>query len=350
MDIRAMLHKPAALAVAGIAVVAGIFVAAKMRGGSSGGDTTGESSVTYVSPPETTDIRDDAALADIRKQLADLANRQITPPNDNTYPQQPTPQQPAPLPNRAPRGPFPPKLPTTPQTPVIASITPLSLPAGKAIKITGRDLGNINQITLGGINLPIGARSATTMEVTIPVNHVPGTFQLSGIWLGANHPIHNITVTAVPKTTQPAPQQPTPQKPTDPIPGGYPADCTGVQPRDPANPGAYTPDAINRWVEQYINAGHASHMAWQRALNMAYVGSTGKANLRAVRYTYLALGAAWLNGARRTHGLRPLPLSVYNQLIADIDAEIKLHGVRDGFTKEFVYKLFAKYHAPYICG
>jgi hypothetical protein len=233
---------------------------------------------------------------------------------------------------------------------------------GDRVTVIGTGLDQISIVGINGIGVPIDSKTSSKLVVTIPSTVKSG--MMTGR-VGAK--LHNLAAIKVQGTLQPIPPKdqkcPTGQHydqvqrkcvsdarvpPTDPIPGGFPADCTGVTPSS-EGPLSFDPISVTAWQERYVQQGHSAHIAAQRSLSMAYAGTTGKANLRAVRNDYLSRGGEWLNGIRRANGLRALSQSKFNQLVADVDEEIRQHGSRDAFTQDFVFKLFARYYGPYMC-
>ena len=186
-------------------------------------------------------------------------------------------------------------------------------------------------------------------------------------------PVHTLPVIPVPHTTAPVavapvlqpsipgtprrdltppPPNPAPQ-PTS-LPGGFPADCRGVQHRNQNHPNATDPASIEAWVNARIRAGNSKHISWQQAQGVAIMGTTNQSMPRVILDVYLIRGAGWLNGVRRDNGLRALNQQAFDQLKADYvaycapNSPSRSRGGTD-IAPQFVYDLFAKYHTPYLC-
>lgn len=296
LDVRAIVHNPLAIGVIVVGGLGGMFLASRLqsRRASSDSSATDQQPIIYSQAPVTS-MADEEDLEDIRKQLADLKYR-----DSKGVPQQPAPPQVPPV-----------QLPQP--------IPPSQLP-------NPRKLPPVQPCPKGYHWVPLAGKCMPDTPVTPKPQQPP---------------------TAPPKQPPTAPKLP----PAPPVPGDVPTTCQGVGKLASENPGYYDPNTIERWTNDYIKSGHSDHIAWQRSLNMAIGGTTGKANLRSLRNDYLGTRAkqATYNGLRRAHGLKALTNAQYDQLLADLDAEIKAHGSRDAFSKQFVYTMFAKWHAPFVC-
>lgn len=257
----------------------------------------------------------------------------------------PSPTKPPSTPAPKPGLPPPPaKPPTTPapvvKKPMVSGVkTPTVAQGGQAI-FTGSALSLVNKVTFGGyISLAVTHSGDTQMSVTVPPTTKVGPQAVVVFYSGGTVTAPTIIITAKAGT---APATPAP-KPGNDIPGGFPADCTGVfsPPRD--HPGAN----VIAWI-------HSSNNPSQRAgeaLAWAVGGQTTAltpSKLQAMK-SAINLTATWplINAQRRTRGLRPLSHQMFVSLQGEITAQAK--SGRDAFPDGFVQHLWDTYHMPYLC-
>lgn len=155
----------------------------------------------------------------------------------------------------------------------------------------------------------------------------------------------------VPTIPIPKPPEPVaPVNPADEIPGGFPADCTGVQPWPNADIPQLTDTShagIDRWFEQ-LQRGRAYHIAYWTAVNIATNGRPAEGDWENIAVFFRTLPAG-MNLNRRQHGLRALKRGEIDFLLAALDNEVTFFRATHVQRREFMYQLFEAFYGPFLC-
>lgn len=339
-NVKKLKIKPLYVIIGIGAVVAGIFLVGKMKGGSTADQASATPTPTVIEHPVTS-IDDLQQVEELKKRLDELERG---PAGDNRYPpigSKPPSGAPTPAPAPAPR-----PAPIPAITPKIAAFS--STPSGP-ITTSGQYTWTWNIIGVERATLSGGAAGQT---VNVPVKGSiiskpgrAGTF----IWTltgydKAGKPVvkqdMQRTVNPAPRVDQPKPV-PAPQSNAN-IPGGYADSCNGVSAPPPDDPGR---DVV-RWINSSTNPAQRAG----KALAWAIVGQqtllTGEAKQAR---DYLAKEANWpnINRVRRTRGLRPLSTAAFRSLASELAAA---YSGRESFRTDFLQRLWDTYRLPYLCG
>lgn len=141
----------------------------------------------------------------------------------------------------------------------------------------------------------------------------------------------------------PAPSNPPGLPPQNDVPGGYPSSCVGVLNPPSDHPGD-SDSQIVYWMDHYMlgkDRGRGRALAWA-------VEGQGDAKLQSyARYVSNPLTWGYINGKRRTRGLRALTKDQFGALSAALTAQAR--SGRDSFPDSFVLGLWHAYHTPYLC-
>lgn len=143
----------------------------------------------------------------------------------------------------------------------------------------------------------------------------------------------------------PPPPPPPPKIPTpaQDIPGGFPADCTGVASLPPDFPGAN----VVAWIKASANPAQRSGKALGWSVGGQETPLTpGK--LQAMKIAISSEGS-WplINAQRRGRGLRALSRQTFVALRNDVINQAKTG--RDAFPDTFIQHLWDTYYMPYVC-
>jgi hypothetical protein len=141
-----------------------------------------------------------------------------------------------------------------------------------------------------------------------------------------------------------------PKSPATNIPGGYPADCTGVGRRTFLFPYGTDAAAMRDLANRIKIQGHhaSEHIPRFMAAMTAIMGAPNQSNLSAARnYTTGVWAAGSLNKVRRENGLKALPKPAIDELDATLRGWLAEGG--GDWSYDMIAFLYNRYYFPYVC-